>query len=124
MKIPLKIAYTLLIAALIGIFIFDRTPKGEECRKSISPDGIYLANLCLLAWVPGGNSQYVGRVFRAQTGRLIAQHTFSTPPPEISWNSYGDVYVSFSKGDGGDGSVYISLPPSFIDRLLATRPHL
>lgn len=66
----------------------------------------------------------VGRVYIAQTGRLIAQHTFSTPIPEISWNSYSEAYVSFSKGDGGDDSVYISLPPSFVDRMLAARPHL
>jgi hypothetical protein len=124
MKISLRITYTLLVMALIGIFAFDRTPRGEECRTSTSPDGIYLADLCLFAWVPGGDSRYVGRVYIAQTGRLIAQHTFSTPIPEISWNSYGEAYVSFSKGDGGDDSVYISLPPSFVDRMLAARPHL
>jgi hypothetical protein len=120
----LKFAYIPIFLALVGIFAFDRTPRGEECRKSTSPDGIYIADLCLLSWIPGGDSQYVGRVYRAQTGRLLAQHTFSTPTPEISWNSYSDTYVSFSKGDGGDNSVYISLPPAFIDRLLATRPQL
>ncbi|HIH2622737.1 TPA: hypothetical protein ACYLIB_006710 [Burkholderia cenocepacia] len=119
-----KIICTLLFAALIGIFAFDRTPQGKECRKSTSPDGIYIADLCLLTWVPGGDSRYVGRVYRAQTGRLLAQHTFNTPTPEISWNSYSDAYVAFSKGDGGDDSVYIPLPPAFIDRLLAARPRL
>lgn len=120
----MKVILTLLLMPLVGIFFFNPTPRGEQCRKSTSPDGIYIADLCLLVWVPGGDSRYVGRVYRAQTGRLLAQHTFSTPTPEISWNSYGDIYVSFSKGDGGDDSVYISLPPSLIDRLLAARPHL
>jgi hypothetical protein len=124
MKISLKITSALLTMALVGIFAFDRTPRGEECRTSTSPDGIYLADLCLLDWVPGGDSRYVGRVYFAQTGRVMAQHTFSTPTPEISWNSYNDVYVSFSKGDGGDSSVYISLPPTLLDRMLAARPHL
>ncbi|MPV69054.1 hypothetical protein [Burkholderia sp. BE17] len=119
-----RVSRTLLVIVLIVFFAIDRTPYGEECRKSTSPDGTYIANLCLLTRVPGGNPQYAGRVYSAQTGKLLAQHTFSTPVPEISWHSYSDVYVSFSRGDGGDNSVYISLPPLLSDRLLAARPRL
>jgi len=124
MTIFYKLIRILPIMVLIGFFLFDRTPRGDECKGSTSPDGTYTAELCLLTWDPGGDSRYVARVYRATTGKLLAQHTFDTSTPRISWHSYSDVYVSFSKGDGGDASVYISLPPSLIDRLLAARPRL
>jgi hypothetical protein len=115
------------IAVIIGMLyfgLFNHTPHGTECDSSISPDNRYIAERCLLRWMPGGNSEYVGRVSDRQTGKLLAQHTFSTPVPELQWFSYSDAYVSFSNGDGGDNSVYIELPPSLWDRLLASRPRL
>lgn len=115
------------ILAVIGmscVGLFDRTPHGTECRKSASPDGLYVAERCLLDWVPGGSSKYVGRLFDAKSGKLLAQKTFSTSVPEISWLNYEGAIVSFSVGDADDGGADISLPPSRWDRLLAARPRL
>jgi hypothetical protein len=124
MKLPYKRAALFAVVVVLYFFLTDRTPNGTECQKSASPDGLYTAERCLLMWVPGGNSEYVGRVFDAKRGKKLAQHTFSTPDPEISWHSYTDVYVSFSIGDGGDDATYISLPPSRWERFLAARPRL
>ena len=114
-------------STVIGILYFtllDTTPRGTECERSTSPSGLYVAERCVLRWVPRGDSKYVGRLFDAKSGRKLAQHTFSTPVPQIAWFDYTDLYVSFSIGDDGDGSPYISLPPSKWDRILAARPHL
>ena len=121
MTITRRLALWVGIIGAICFGLFDHTPHGTECHKSTSPDGLYVGERCLLEWVPGGNSEFVGRLFDASTGRLLAQHTFSTPVPQIEWLDYNGEYVSFSNGDGGDDSVYISLPPSIWDRLLALR---
>jgi hypothetical protein len=128
----------ILIMALGVIYfcLFNHTPQGTECESSKSPDGLYAAQRCLLDWIPGGNSEYVGRLFDAKTGSLLAERTFDTPVPQLSWSSGVYYYpnsnslvtnfinpsVSFSIGGGR--STYISIPPSKWDRLLAARPRL
>jgi hypothetical protein len=125
MKLSFKrVALSVAVVGVLSFCLTDRTPHGTECQKSASPDGLYIAERCLLKWVPGGNSEYAGRVFDAKSGKKLAQHTFSTPDPQIAWYSYTAVYVSFSIGDGGDDATYISLPPSGWDRFLAARPRL
>jgi hypothetical protein len=125
MKLTFKRA-TLFIVGLGVIYfcLFNHTPHGRECESSKSPDGLYMAERCLLKWVPGGDSKYVGRLFDARNGKLLAQHTFATPVPQVAWFNYEEIYVSFSIGDGGDDATYISIPPSKWDRLLAARPRL
>jgi hypothetical protein len=97
-----------------------------------------MAERCLLDWVPGGSSEYVGRLFDAKSGKLLAQHIFSTTDPKLSWSPggsysldsnspaihYDGPSVEFSKGDPDNGDSGISLPPSSWDRLLAARPRL
>jgi hypothetical protein len=125
MKLSSKRA--VFFAGVVGVLFFgltDHTPHGTECKKSTSPNGLYTAERCLLEWVPGGNSEYVGRVFDAKSGKKLAQHAFSTPDPQIAWYSYTAIYVSFSIGDGGDDATYILLPPSKWERFLAARPRL
>ena len=123
--------------ALIGILyfsLFDTTPHGTECKRSTSPDGLYIAERCVLRWVPGGDSKYVGRLFDVGSGKKLAQHTFSTPVPDLSWYHSMDYSpkdngalihpppsVGFSIGDGGDDATFISLPPSTWDKLLAAQ---
>ncbi|MFT4070211.1 hypothetical protein [Paraburkholderia sp.] len=119
--------HTASIAVTVGmiyLFAFNHTPHGTECQSSKSPDGLYMAERCLLDRVPGGNSKYVGRLFNAQSGALLAQHTFATPVPIILWSSYEGKTVLFSVGDGGGDSTYIPIPPSRWDRFLAARPRL
>jgi hypothetical protein len=125
MKFMLR--HAALVAITIGIiysFAFNHTPPGTECQSSKSPDGLHIAQRCLLDWVPGGNSKYVGRLFDANSGQLLAQHVFATPVPTIMWSSSEDETVLFSVGDGGDDATYIPIPPSTWDRLLAARPRL
>jgi hypothetical protein len=115
-----------LCAAVIGVLyfsLFDTTPQGTECHKSTSPNGAYSAERCLLHWHPGSNSDYVARVFDVKTGKKLAQRSFSTTDPEISWFSYDKVYVLFSMG-GDDEVALVMLPPSKWDKLLAARPRL
>jgi hypothetical protein len=130
----------LLAAIAIGTLyftLFDTTPRGIRCVKSTSPDGVYIAERCALNSVAWGNPNYAGRLFDAKTGKLLAQHTFSTPVPDLSWHRavtysldpngpllYAGPAIGFSSGDGGDDATYISLPPSSWDRLLASRPRL
>jgi hypothetical protein len=138
--IPMKPLFkrVALCAAAVGVLyfcLFDTTPRGIECERSASPNGAYIAERCVLHWRPGSNSDYVGRVFDAKREKKLAQHTFSTSVPDLSWSPGGTYYldtdgplhqfrpsVGFSRGDGGDDSTYISLPPTTWDRILAARP--
>ncbi|MFM0338963.1 hypothetical protein [Paraburkholderia fungorum] len=96
----------------------DLRSKAHDCKKASSDGGRYIAELCLLRWNPGNDSDYVGRVYDAKDGELLAKRTFSTPAPELSW--WKDESVSFSSG--GDDSSWVILPPSVYDRLLARLP--
>ncbi|PFH27837.1 hypothetical protein BX604_1583 [Burkholderia sp. JKS000303] len=103
--------------------LFNSTPDGTGCQSSASLDGLYIAERCLLKWVPGGSSKYVGRLFDAKSRKLLAQRTFTTSSPEIEWSINGRS-AYFSRGDSDDGDDEITLPPSRWDRLLAARPRL
>ena len=134
---PLFKRAALCAAVVAGLYfcLFDTTPHGKDCEKSISPNGVYVAELCMVHWHSRSDSDYVGRLFDAKSGKKLAQHTFSTSEPELSWSPDIDYFpkdddvlghlppsVSFSRG--GDDDTGIWLPPSKWDRLLAARPHL
>ena len=122
-KFPGRIAALVLIGALY-LVLFNHTLQGTECKHTTSPDGNYIAELCLLKWVPGSDSEYVGRIYDATNGNLLIQRSFSahSSDTQIAW--YDDESMSFSIGGSGDNSGYITLPPSKWDRLLAARPRL
>jgi hypothetical protein len=137
MRFLFKRAALIAVITGVGYFgIFNHTPQGTNCKSSKSPDGLYIAERCLLAWDPGFSSDYVGRLFDAKTGKLLAQCSFSTPVPEILWSpgfyssgrsstmEYIGPSVVFSRGDPDSGDSGISLPPSKWDQLLAARPRL
>ena len=92
--------------------------KAHECQKKASASGRYMAELCLLQWNPGDESEYRGRVYDARNGQLLVERTFRTPVPELAWGK--DENVSFSRG--GDDSSLVTLPPSLYDRLTAQLP--
>ncbi|MGF6788681.1 hypothetical protein [Paraburkholderia sp. 35.1] len=138
-RISTRVALLAGLIAVLYLGLFDHTPQGSECRKSAPVHGLYTAELCLLRWIPGrsGSPEYVGRLFDAKTGKLLAQRTFSTPVPDLFWSTglryslnpyspprYLGPSVEFSRGDGGEGDSSISLPPSFWDKLAAARPRL
>jgi hypothetical protein len=134
----------ILAVVLVGLSVFgalyfgvvDRTPHGTECEKSSSPDGIYIAERCFLEVQSfrSGDAKYVGRLFDAKSGKLLAKHIFITPTPDLFWSPgfrtgepiphYLGPSVNFSRGgEEGDGSD-ILLPPSLWDQFLAARPSL
>jgi len=109
------------VAALFAIgFIFiclirfGFRPTGRDCVRQSSPDGAYVAERCVLEWRPGGNSDYQGKVYDSKSGRLLVDRTFSTPVPDLSWSEDS---VAFSRG--GDESSFVTLPPTWFDRLKA-----
>ena len=115
MKWPAALsAVGLLLICLIG---FGSRSTATECVRERSPDGAYMAERCLLEWRPGGNSDYRGRVYDGNTGELLVHRTFSTPVPDLSWSEDS---VSFSRG--GDESSFVTLPPTFFDRIKAALP--
>ena len=109
-----KLATTIGALALLHVFFTHRSDsKAYDCVRSTSSNGRYIAEECTLDWDHGGYPKYVGRVYDAASGKLIARQTFHTPVPEIMW---GDTYVLFQRG-GGDGLV--NLPPSRYERINA-----
>jgi len=123
-KFPKQIA-KLAVIGVLYLVLFNHTPQGTECERSTSPDGKYIAERCLLESVPGGgNSKYVGRLFDAKNGELLAELTLRTPIPELLWGDYEGESVLFSRGDALDNDGSIRIPPSKWDRLLAVRPRL
>ncbi len=107
----------LWVAVNYGIGVGLRS-KARDCKKSLSNGGRYIAELCLLRWNPGDDSDYIGRVYDAKNGELLVKRTFSTPVPKLSW--WKEESVSFSSG--GDDSSWVVLPPSMYDRLRAKLP--
>lgn len=92
--------------------------NASDCKKASSDSGHYTAELCLLQWNPGDDSEYLGRVYDSRNGELLVERTFSTPVPQLSW--WKDENVSFSRG--GDEASLVTLPPSLLDRLRARLP--
>ncbi|KIP19773.1 hypothetical protein KY49_3279 [Burkholderia sp. MSHR3999] len=105
------------VAALAYAWDVDRRSKADECVKSTSPDGRYVAERCLVQWRGPDDCDYVGRVYDAKSGQLLVERSFSTPVPELSWWKNT---VSFSRGGDEASSVY--LPPSLYDRVKALLP--
>ena len=122
-KFPRRIAEFVIVVALY-LVLFNHTPQGTECERATSPDSNYIAELCLLKWIPGGNSNYVGRIYDATNGNLLIQRSFSAHSSDTQLAWYDDGSMSFSIGGSGNNSGYITFPPSKWDRLLAARPRL
>jgi hypothetical protein len=112
---------TALIVALVivgGYFIVrDPDSMARQCSRATSPNGQYVAELCLIRWGGGSNPEYLGRVYESKTGKLLVRRRFHTPVPELEW--WKDE-VSFSRG--GDDASYVKLPPTLYDRLVADLP--
>src|SRR5271165_2567457 len=68
--------------------LFNRTPQGTECENSSSPDEIYMTERCFLEVKSfrNGDAKYVGRLFDAKSGNLLAEHIFITPVPDLFWS--------------------------------------
>ncbi|MGV2293256.1 hypothetical protein AAHK20_31425 [Trinickia sp. YCB016] len=109
-----------LFAVIVGglyLCLLNQTPHGDSCVSSTSTDDAYVAELCLLTWSSRDIPEYVGRVYDAKSGKMLAQSTFLTSDPEVIWFKSGG--LAFSRGDE---AAFIDLPPSKWDRLLAARP--
>ncbi|WP_133650623.1 hypothetical protein [Paraburkholderia flava] len=118
-----KAVIWLALTAAVGIAInyaldVEGRSKADECERSRSPDGQYLAERCLVQWRGGNNPDYVGRVYDARSGTLLVERSFSTPVPELFW--WKREAVSFSRG--GDESSTVYLPPTAYDRFKALLP--
>lgn len=113
------------LAVAVGITInyaldIERRLKADECERSRSPGGQYLAERCLVQWRGPDDSDYVGRVYDARSGTLLVERSFNTPVPELFW--WKSEAVSFSRG--GDESSTVCLPPTAYDRFNALLPSL
>lgn len=116
----MRIALFAVVLGGLYLCLFNRTPRGDSCVSSTSANGVYIAELCLLTWSSRDIPEYVGRLYDAKSGKMLVQSVFLTSDPEIRWFKTGD--LAFSRGDGGDGSGFVTLPPSSWDKLLAARP--
>lgn len=110
-----KIAIAVAIVAL-GYFFFTHRADSQaySCIRSTSPDGRYLAEECTLDWDHGDNPKYVGRLYDAASGKLLARRTLHTPVPGITWVNNSLLFSS-----GGDDEDMVPLPPSPYDRFNA-----
>ena len=136
MKKRLKYLGWVVLVGFIALVVFtDHSARGIACQKSTSSDGIYIAEVCGLKWVSGGDSTYVGRLYSAKTGAKLAQRVFDAPETDLFWsdgvcardgvNKTKECFgpsVLFIRGDPSAGDSEILLPPTLWDRLLAARP--
>lgn len=110
-----KLVIAIAGLALLYFYITHLSDSNAyDCVRSTSPNGRYVAEECVLDSGRGGNPKYVGRVYEAASGKLIARQTFRTPVPEIMW---GGDYLLFQRG--GDGEGLVNLPPSRYERINA-----
>jgi hypothetical protein len=111
-----KLAIAIAVLALVYFFATHRSDaNATSCVRSTSPNGLYIAEECMLDWNRRDNARYVGRVYEAASGKLIARRTFHTPVPEITWV---DNHLLFQAG--GDDDDLVVLPPSLYDHINAT----
>jgi hypothetical protein len=104
---------------IVGCYFIVHHPDSEaqDCSRATSPDGQYIAELCLIWWGDSSYPEYLGRVYDSKTGELLVRRRFHTPVPELEWWKGN---VSFSRG--GDDASYVRLPPTLYDRLVADLP--
>ncbi|WP_156992618.1 hypothetical protein [Paraburkholderia oxyphila] len=110
-------AIAILVTAIaLGYMFFTHRADSQaySCVRSTSPDGRYIAEECTLDWDRGDNPKYVGRLYDAASGKLLARRTLHTPVPGITWVNQ---YLLFSSG--GDDEDMVALPLSLYDRFNA-----
>jgi len=110
----------LTVALYITGGMLDRTlaaycSVGDEGR---SPDGLYELETCYMA----GRGQDatldgIARLRSTKDGTVLAEAEFQSP--SFSWIYWDERYVHVGVGDG---SVNITLPPTWLDRLRAKLP--
>lgn len=99
-----------IILSVYGREIRDRR-SASECRSET--EGRYVGEVCVLA------SEYgtLFRLYDASSGELLAERKYYSPQsPQLLWSAE-DVCYDVSDDDG-----YVSLPPTWLDRLRAKLP--
>ncbi|MFD1554180.1 hypothetical protein ACFSHT_00875 [Paraburkholderia silviterrae] len=101
-------------------YVFDarRRARATECVNATSHNGLYRAQSCLTG-TRGNVGDYVGRLYEARTGNLVAETTFDSMDGGVPDFMDDDHAVLF---DGGGDSGLIYIPPSLLDRLRAKIP--
>ena len=111
-----------LLTVAIVVVVVDYTSSvllrsnARDCQRTQSDNGAYIAELCLLR-DNGHDADYLGRVYAAQGGALLADRTFDTPESGIYWDNES---VAFERGGTGDSLIF--LPPTMLDGLRARLP--
>ncbi|QBQ98923.1 hypothetical protein [Paraburkholderia pallida] len=95
-----------------------RRAKAGECMDTTSHNGLYRAQACITS-VSGNVVFFVGRLYEARTGKLVAETTFDSMDGGVPDFMPDDHAVLF---DGGGDSGLIDVPPSLLDRLRAKIP--
>lgn len=116
-----KCGAVLLTSAIVGVVI-DYTSNvwlrsnAHDCQRKQSENGAYIAELCLLR-DNGHDADYLGRVYAAHGGALLAKRTFDATEADIYWDRGS---VAFKRGGNGDD--LILMPPTLLDGLMARLP--
>jgi hypothetical protein len=114
MKIKYRVmsVVAVVICALYFTSAINRV-RAHECVKKESRYGPYIGEYCYLPYRDG----MLFRLYDAKTNRLLAERGYSDIEPRIVF-SEDVVYYNMSASP----EEYVSLPPTWLDRLRAKLP--
>jgi hypothetical protein len=121
----LLIAFAVAVTGFNMIdYILDARARvfAYECIDVVSPSGLYRARSCVTG-VDGNVVFYVGRLYDARRGVLLARTDFDSVDSRLPEFSPDERSVIFRRGEGdGSGTGYINIPPNWLERLKAKIP--
>jgi hypothetical protein len=96
--------------------------NAHECYEVTSPSGLYRAQSCATG-VDGNVVFYVGRLYDARPGVLLARTDFGSVDSRLPAFLPDERSVLFRRGEGdGAGTGFINIPPNWLERLKAKIP--
>jgi hypothetical protein len=114
-----------IVAATVVVFGLNYTcdvglrSNAHDCHteKSNKDGGLYTAELCFLDGNSDGYKMRL-RLYSSSDGGLLADRTFFDMEPRLIWGVDRDLLIYNTSDNHG----YISLPPSWMDRMRAKLP--
>jgi hypothetical protein len=105
-------------------YILDAIARtyAHDCIEATSKSGLYRAESCVTG-MDGNAVLYVGRLYDARRGVLLARTDFDSVDSRLPEFSPDERSVIFRRGEGdGSGTGYINIPPNWLERLKAKIP--
>jgi hypothetical protein len=119
----LIILFTIEFSAYAEEAYIRKNDMSRRCKKHVSPDLIYIGEVCILSYRTDSAENYVWlRVYDYKTVKLIKEGYGGFGLTTIYWMSDQSGNTISMYADTADEKATLTLPPSWLDRLRAKLP--